>query len=200
MGECSDASVSVLRFSLDRSMEILGRTPTVLRSLLKGLAEEWIRGNEGPGTWSPFDVVGHLIHADKTNWISRARIILGDGPKAFEPFDREAMQKSDQKRSLADLLDEFARARTDSLAILVGMRIGEAELARTGVHPDLGEITLRQLLATWTVHDLDHLHQISRVMAKLYAAEVGPWKGFLRVLREGTPISSSSRKKRGGAR
>lgn len=172
-----------MHFSLERSMEILQRTPAVLRSLLGGLTEDWVRGNEGPGTWSPFDVVGHLIHADRTNWIPRAHAILGEGPRTFTPFDREAMRTTDRGRSLAELLDEFDRVRAESLGLVVGMRIGVADLARTGIHPDFGEVTLRQLLATWPVHDLDHLHQISRVLAKLYADDVGPWKGFLRVLK-----------------
>lgn len=170
-------------FSLDRSLEILRRTPAVLRSLLEGLAQEWIRGTEGPGTWSPFDVVGHLIHADRTNWIPRVRAIVGGGPKAFAPFEREAMLEANRGRLLQDLLREFDRIRADSLETLVGMRLGEAELGRVGIHPELGEVTLRQLLATWTVHDLDHIHQVSRVLAKLYGNEVGPWKGFLRVLK-----------------
>jgi hypothetical protein len=171
-------------FSLPRTVEILERTPGVLRSLLSGLSEEWTGGNEGPGTWSPFDVVGHLIHADRTNWIPRARTILGEGLKIFPPFDRAAMLEADRGKPLPDLLDEFDRVRDDSLETLAGMKIGKEELARKGVHPDFGEVTLRQLLATWSTHDLDHLHQITRVTARQYGSAVGPWKSFLRVLKE----------------
>lgn len=174
-----------LSFSPRRSVKLLTRTPGTLRALLEGLGEEWTRGTEGPGTWSPFDVVGHLIHADRTNWIPRARAILGEGAKTFSPFDREAMLEKDQGRTLTDLLLEFAQVRTESLCVLEGMSLGEVELARTAIHPDLGPVTLRQLIAAWTIHDLDHIHQITRVMAKLYASEAGPWKKFLRVTRCG---------------
>lgn len=170
-------------FSLSRTVEILERTPGVVRSLLGDLSEEWTGGNEGPGTWSPFNVVGHLTHADRTNWIPRVRTILGEGPKAFPPFDRAAMLDADRDKLLPDLLDEFDRVRADSLQTLAGMKIGKEELARTGIHPDFGGVTLRQLLATWSTHDLDHLHQITRVLARQYESDVGPWRTFLRVLR-----------------
>lgn len=172
-------------FSLGRTVELLRRTPVVLGVLLEGLPDPWIRGGEGPGTWSPFDVVGHLLHADRTNWIPRARAILGGDPKPFAAFDRAAMLEAHRGRGVGDLLAEFAQVRANSLDILLGMRIGEGELSRTGLHPDLGRVTLRQLLATWTVHDLDHLQQIARVMAKQYAEAVGPWRNYLRILKEG---------------
>ncbi len=174
---------SRMPFSLERSLEILRRTPGTLRSLLLGLGEPWIRATEGPGTWSPDDIVGHLIHADKTNWLPRVRVILDDGPKAFPSFEREAMLRADQDRPLEQLLDEFAGLREASVKTLVGLRIGEAELGRIGLHPDFGAVTLRQLLSTWTVHDLDHLHQVTRVLAVQYREAVGPWLRYLRVLR-----------------
>jgi hypothetical protein len=176
---------AAVAFSLDHTLEVLRRTPSVLKALLEGLPDRWIRGVEGPGTWSPFDVVGHLIHADRTNWIPRARAILSQDQQAFAAFDRAAMLQADRGRSLADLLAEFSQVRASSLDVLADMRIGDVELSRTGVHPDLGQVTLRQLLATWTVHDLDHLQQIARVMARQYAEAVGPWKSYLRILKEG---------------
>lgn len=173
------------RFNLDQCTEILERTPQVVRELLAGLPASWTRTNEGGQTWSPYDVVGHLIHGERTDWIPRAEIILGPGPdKRFTPFDRTAMLRASHDQTLEDLIEEFGDLRRASLERLEGFRLTEADLDRTGVHPEFGPVTLRQLLSTWVVHDLDHIVQISRVMARQMTADVGPWVAYLRVLRE----------------
>ena len=162
---------------------MLSRTPAVLNELLRDLPDEWIAAHEGGETWSPFDVTGHLIHADRTNWIPRARMILEHGEaQAFEPFDRVAQFAVSEGRTLASLLDEFATVRGQSIRELTALRLTEAHLDRRGRHPDLGVVTLRQLLSTWVAHDLDHLMQISRVLARQYSDEVGPWRAYLRVI------------------
>lgn len=172
-------------FSLDQCVEILERTPQVVRELLAGLPANWTRTNEGGETWSPYDVIGHLIHGEKTDWIPRAEIILGPGSdKRFTPFDRTAQTRESQGKSLEDLIEDFGELRRASLEQLQGFRLTEKDLDRTGVHPEFGEVTLRQLLATWVVHDLDHIVQISRVMARQMREEVGPWIAYLRVVRE----------------
>ena len=170
---------------VDRCVEILERTPRVVRALLAGLPAEWTRGTEGPETWSPYDVVGHLVHGERTDWIARAEIILGPGPdKRFRPFDRTAQFRESAGRPLDALLDEFDAARRASLTRLREMAPTEADLDRSGIHPAFGPVTLRQLLAAWVAHDLDHLVQISRVMARQVTAEAGPWREYLRVLRD----------------
>jgi hypothetical protein len=175
----------VTEFRLDQCVEILERTPQVVRELLAGLPATWTRHNEGGQTWSPYDVVGHLIHGEKTDWIPRAEIILGPGPdKRFTPFDRTAQFRDSQDQSLEDLVEEFGELRRASLERLRSLRLTGADLERTGVHPEFGPVTLRQLLATWVVHDLDHIVQISRVMARQMRTDVGPWVAYLRVLRE----------------
>lgn len=172
-------------FSLEEAIPILTCTPRTLDAMLRGLPDPWLRCNEGADTFSPFDVVGHLIHGEKTDWIPRARRILDDGEaKAFDPFDRFAQLRDTKGRPLADLLDEFAILRRKSLDELAALKLGEKELDRRGRHPELGAVTLRQLLATWVAHDLDHVQQIARVMAKRYAPECGPWAAYLRVVRE----------------
>jgi len=172
-----------MEFDLESAREVLRRTPAVLAALVRELPEPWVRQNEGRGTWSVFDVVGHLIHGERTDWIPRARIILQHGAeRAFEPFDRTAQFQASGDKSLNQLLDEFGALRADNLAALDGFRLGPKELALEGRHPELGLVTLRQLLSTWVAHDLDHLVQISRVMAAGYSDEVGPWRGYLRVL------------------
>lgn len=172
-------------FDLEKAIAVLERTPGVLRTLLSGLPDDWTTGTEGPDTWSPYDVVGHLIHGERTDWITRLEIILGDGPdRTFAPFDRFAQFEESRGKSLAQLLDEFAGARAASLDRLRAFDLTEAHLDRTGVHPTFGTVTARQLLATWTVHDLDHVMQISRVMAKQLGPEVGPWVEFLRIVRD----------------
>ena len=172
-----------MTFSLPEVMAILERTPSVLRALLAGLPDRWTRGTEGPETWSPFDVVGHLIDGEETDWIPRARIILGRGPDLrFQPFDRFRHLERNRGSALEDLLVEFARARAVNLETLRGFHLTATESALVGEHPEFGRVTLAQLLATWAVHDLGHLAQASRVMAKQYADEVGPWRAYLPVL------------------
>lgn len=172
-------------FDLDRSIDVLGRTPATLSSLLEGLADAWIRGVEGPDTFSPFDVVGHLIDGEEKDWMARARIILDRGPTpAFEPFDRFRHRTRNPDRSLGSLLDEFATLRAANIELLRSWQLTAADLDLPGVHPTLGRVTLRELLATWVVHDLGHIAQVVRVMAKQYRTEVGPWIQFLPVLTD----------------
>ena len=174
-----------MRFELEPAIAILGRTPAALNTLLRGLPDAWVHANEGPDTWSPFDVVGHLVHGERTDWIPRAEIIRAHGAaRAFDPFDRFAHFRESQGKSIGDLLGEFESLRARNLAALRGWNLGPADLSRTGRHPDLGVVTLGQLLATWVVHDLAHLGQITRTMAKQHEAEVGPWRAYLRVLGE----------------
>ena len=172
-----------MEFNLDRTIEILERTPAALHGLLGGLPDAWTSPNEGPHTFSAFDNVGHLIHGERTDWIPRARIILAQGAnRRFEPYDRFAQQRGSQGKSLAELLDEFARLRSDNVTILRGWRLNDAQLDLQGEHPEFGAVTLRQLLATWTAHDLGHVAQIARVLAKQYREAVGPWRAYLPVL------------------
>ncbi len=173
-----------MRFELDRAVPVLERTPGVLRALLAGLPDEWTRATEGPETWSPFDVVGHLIHGERTDWLPRVEIILRDGQsRAFPPFDRIAMFEASQGRTLDQLLDEFAALREASLERLRALRLSEADLERPGRHPELGQVRLGQHLATWVAHDLSHIGQIVRVMGRQYADAVGPWLEFLPMLQ-----------------
>ncbi len=173
-----------MEFSLSHSLEILERTPAVLKTLLDGLPDAWTQENEGSDTWSAFDVVGHLIHGEKTDWMARMETILEHGPvKPFEPFDRFAQFHESQGKTLPQLLQEFTRLRQENLRTLKNTPLDEDALDKKGIHPAFGEVTLRQLLATWTVHDLAHLHQISRVMAKQYSSAVGPWIAYLGVLK-----------------
>jgi hypothetical protein len=174
-----------VEFDLGLSIEVLERTPATLRALLGGLAEPWQSGNEGPDTFSPFDVVGHLIDGEETDWMPRARIILARGPNPrFEPYDRFRHKARNEDRTMASLLAELAHLRSDNLAELRGWQLGPAELDLQGMHPGLGPVTLRQLLAAWVVHDLEHIAQAVRVMAKQYGTEVGPWVPFLPVLTD----------------
>ena len=169
---------------LETSMALLERTPPTLTAWLGGLSDEWSRTDEGEGTFSPFDVIGHLIHGEKTDWIPRARIILEHGPsRPFDRYDRFAQSRESAGRSLEWLLEEFGRLRRENLATLRGWRLSESDLERPGTHPVLGPVTLRQLLATWVAHDMTHLHQIARTMAHQYRDEVGPWRAYLGVLR-----------------
>lgn len=173
-----------MQFDLSKSLEILERTPGVLQALLGGLSEEWVSVNEGPETWSPYDIVGHLLHGEKTDWIQRMDIILnGNNDGHFVPFDRFAQFHESAGKSLQDLLTQFAKARAENINTLKSRNIQESDLDRVGIHPTFGTVTLRQLLSTWTAHDLDHLAQISRVMAKQYKEATGPWIEFLRILR-----------------
>ena len=172
-----------MKFSLDKSYEILERTPTVLRALLAGLNGDWIMNNEGPETFSPYDVVGHLIHAEKTDWRDRTIMILEHGTaKSFVPFDRFAQFEESKGKSLATLLDEFEKLRDANLAWLKYLQLTESDFDKKGTHPSLGQVTLRQLLSTWVIHDLTHIAQITRVMAKQYKTEIGPWIEFFRIM------------------
>jgi hypothetical protein len=173
-----------MEFSLSKSIEILERTPEVLFQLLQNLHSDWTYGNEGADTWSAYDVIGHLIHGDKTDWINRAEMILsGKSERRFESFDRFAQFEESKGKSLSQLLNEFKTIRASNIERLRKLRITDGDLKKTGIHPSFGEVTLTQLLATWVVHDLDHISQISRVMAKQYKEEVGPWIAYLKILR-----------------
>jgi hypothetical protein len=170
-------------FSLAPAMAVLERTPATLDHMLRGLPADWIAGTEGPGTFSPWDNVGHLIHGEDTDWIPRATLILTDGDdRPFEPFDRFAHATRFKGLAIDALLDRFAERRAANLATLRGWSLTAAQLRRTGRHPELGPVTLSQLLACWVVHDLGHVAQTSRVMAKQYATAVGPWTAYLPVL------------------
>ena len=174
-----------MELDLPLSIDVLARTPATLRTLLDGLAKPWIRGVEGPDTFSPFDVVGHLIDGEETDWMTRARIMLArrEEPR-FEPYDRFRHRARNADRSLASLLDEFARLRAANLDVLRSWNLTAADLELPGIHPRLGRVTLGQLLAAWVVHDLGHVAQVVRVMAKQYRDAVGPWIEFLPVLTD----------------
>ena len=170
-------------FVMDEAIAILSRTPATLDALLRGMPDGWMVAHEGGETWSPFDVLGHLIHGERTDWIPRARIIVQHGEaRAFDKFDRFAQFAASKGRTVASLLDEFATLRQENLDELTAMNLTEADLDRRGRHPELGVVTLRQLLATWVAHDLDHIVQISRVLARQYSDEVGPWRAYLRII------------------
>lgn len=175
-----------MQFDLTHALEILERTPATFRALLGGLSEAWTAPNEGPETFSAFDNLGHVIHGERADWINRARIILEQGPnRRFEPFDRFAHYRESEGKTVADLLDEFEQIRARNLEIVRGWNLTDRELALEGEHPAFGLVTLRQLLSTWAVHDLSHLAQTARVMAKQYRAEVGPWRAYLPILDRG---------------
>jgi hypothetical protein len=170
-------------FQLDDAKEILRHTPATLNSMLRHLPEGWANSNEGPESWSPFDVMGHLVHAEEVDWIPRACIIMKYGEtRTFEPFDRFAMFEKSKGKSLSDLLDRFEQLRAENLKKLDEMNITPEMLDKRGMHPELGFVTLSQLLSTWVVHDLGHIGQITRVMAKQYSEAVGAWRAYLPVL------------------
>jgi hypothetical protein len=172
-----------MEFDLEQGVAVLARTPPTLRAMLTGLPPSWTDATEGPETWSPYVIVGHLIHGERTDWIPRAQLILAQGTnRRFTPFDRFAQFHASQGKSLGALLDEFAQLRRDNLATLVGWRLTGAQLALEGEHPEFGVVTLRQLLATWVAHDLGHIAQATRVMAKQYRDAVGPWRAYLPIL------------------
>jgi len=172
-----------MEFSLHKSIEVLEKTPTVLEYLLRDSSPEWHAENEGGESFSPYDVMGHLIHGEKTDWVARMKIILSDSnEKTFAPYDRFAMFHESEGKSINDLLTEFKIERNKNISYLISLRLTENELNKTGIHPKFGEVTLRELLATWTVHDLSHLAQIARVMAKQYKSEVGHWEEYLPIL------------------
>ncbi|MTB52078.1 DinB family protein [Lewinella sp. W8] len=174
-----------MTYEIDKAIEILSRTPLVLETLLNGISEEWVRSNEGANTWSPYDIVGHFIHGEKTDWIPRARIILSDATdKTFAPFDRFAQEREDQAKPITELLAEFKSLRKANIKALRSLGVNDSTLQKTGMHPELGEANLKELLSTWVVHDLGHIAQMTRVMAKQYKTEVGPWKAYLTILKK----------------
>lgn len=175
---------NVTEFRLAEAIAVLTRTPATLNAQLRGLPNVWVRCNEGKDSWSAFDIVGHLIVGERTDWMPRARIILEKGEaRPFDPFDRFAQERESKDKTLEQRLDEFARLRSENLAALQALNLQPKDLARRGTHPALGVVTLSQLLATWAVHDLTHLHQLSRVMAHQYHDAVGPWSAYLGVLK-----------------
>jgi uncharacterized damage-inducible protein DinB len=172
-----------MNFTVEKSIEILEHTPAVLEMMLQNVSADWTENNEGGETWSVFDVLGHLVHGEKTDWISRIEIILSDAPdKKFAPFDRFAQFEDSKGKTLRELLEEFKRLRKKNVDVLRSQKLTTENLEQKGVHPAFGKVTLAQLLATWTVHDLDHISQISRVMAKQYKEAVGPWTQYLKIL------------------
>jgi hypothetical protein len=172
-----------MNFDLTAGIPILERTPRVLRSMLEGLSAEWIDATEGPDTWSPYVIVGHLIHGERTDWIPRAKIIREQGDdRRFTPFDRFAQFRESEGKSLTDLLDEFEKLRAENVVTLSSWKLTDEQLALEGEHPAFGSVTLRQLLATWVAHDLGHIAQTARVMAKQYREAVGPWREYLPVM------------------
>ncbi|MEJ0079868.1 MAG: DinB family protein [Puia sp.] len=174
-----------MEFSMNKSIEILERTPHVLIQLVSGLSADWTMMNEGDETWSVFDVMGHLIHGEKTDWMTRIEIILSEGPnKEFEPFDRFAQLEESKGKSLDQLLKEFLAVRELSLEKLKRLNLKENDFNKTGIHPKFGTVTLSQLIAAWAVHDLDHISQISRVMAKQYKEQSGPWIEYMKILKQ----------------
>jgi hypothetical protein len=175
---------TLAEFNLDETIAVLTRTPASLDALLRGLPARWVRSNEGKDTWSAFDIVGHLIVGERIDWMPRVRIILESGEaRPFDPFDRFAQSKESQDKSLEQLLDDFARLRRENLAALQALNLRSEDMSRRGRHPALGVVTLQQLLATWAVHDLTHVHQLSRMMAHQYRDAVGPWSEYLGVLQ-----------------
>jgi uncharacterized damage-inducible protein DinB len=172
-----------MEFNLEHTITVLSNTPALVRRMLADMPEECIRGNEGEGTWNPFDVLGHFIHGETTDWIPRTRIILSDAAdKTFETFDRFAQFRNSKDKSLEQLLNEFESLRKENIRALLGFNITPQDLQREGNHPALGKVTLAQLLSTWVVHDLDHLGQVLRVVAKQHRATVGPWAEYLSIL------------------
>ncbi|MEP1033244.1 DinB family protein [Ekhidna sp.] len=172
-----------MQYDKDKAIEILERTPKVLNELLRSISDKWTLNNEGENTWSPFDVVGHLIHGEKTDWVPRAKIILEYGAeKPFEPFDRFAQNEISKGQSMNELLSEFEKLRTENLKAFKSLSIRD-NLDKKGKHPELGDVTLRNLLSSWVVHDLGHISQIARVMAKQYTEEVGIWTRYMGILK-----------------
>jgi uncharacterized damage-inducible protein DinB len=172
-----------MNFTVEKSIEILERTPEVLETMLQNISADWTANNEGGETWSVFDVLGHLVHGEKTDWMARIEIILSDVPdKKFAPFDRFAQFEDSKGKTMGELLDEFKSLRKKNVDALHSKKLTGKNLEEKGVHPAFGEVSLGQLLATWTVHDLDHIAQISRVMAKQYKEDVGPWVEYLGIL------------------
>jgi len=173
-----------MEFKIDDALPILERTPHVVSLLLRNLPEGWIYQNEGGETWTAYDVIGHYIHGEKTDWIPRMQIILGDGDKHFVPFDRFAQFRDSKGKTLEQLLDEFASLRKQNIQQLKLIELTGQVLNRKGIHPQFGEVTFKELLSSWVVHDLTHINQITRVMAKQYTEAVGPWKAYMSILNK----------------
>ncbi len=171
-----------MKFDLNKSIEVLERTPSVVEQMLSGISDDWVVNNEGGDSWSPYDIVGHLVHGEKTDWVVRMEVILLNDDKKFEPFDRFAQIKDSKGKTLQMLIDEFKALRKKNIVKLRLKKIDSFDLQKTGIHPAFGKVTLQQLLATWVVHDLNHIAQIARVMAKQYKTEVGPWVEYLPIL------------------
>ena len=172
-----------MKYSLEKSYQILEKTPAVLKALLSNLHDDWVMNNEGPETFSPYDVIGHLIHGEQTDWTARTKIILEFGlSKPFEPYNRFVQYEESKEKTLKQLLDEFETVRKENMMWFKSLHLTEEDLDKKGMHPKLGEVTLRNLLSTWVVHDLTHIAQITRVMAKQYKEEMGPWPEFFRIL------------------
>jgi hypothetical protein len=172
-----------MEFDLAEAIAVLARTPRVMRSMLAGLSPAWTDATEGPETWSPYVIVGHLIHGERTDWIARAKIILAQGPdRRFKPYDRFAQLRESEGKTLEQLLDDFELLRVDNLRTVAEWHLTDEQLALEGEHPEFGAVTLRQLLATWVAHDLGHIAQAARVMAKQYRDAVGPWRAYLPVM------------------
>lgn len=177
-----------MQYTIEDATRILARTPKVLETMLAGMPEQWVMSNYGVDTWSPFDIVGHLIHGERTDWIPRARTILQSGEEvAFEPFDRYAQYEESKGKSMTDLLNEFADLRRRTLDDLAGLELDDDDLVRTGTHPALGRVTLSELLSAWVAHDLNHISQTAKAMAFQYADQVGPWRQYLSILRPPNP-------------
>jgi len=173
-----------MKFQIEKAIEILSQTPVTVKSLLGNLSDDWTINASDSESWSPFDIVGHLIHGEKTDWIPRAEIILAQGEiLMFEPFDRFAQFEQSKGKTLNELIETFAMSRTKNLVILHEMNLTEEKLKLKGIHPELGEVTLEQLLATWTVHDLNHIKQLATALARKYAENVGVWKQYLSILQ-----------------
>ena len=173
-----------MKFTIAHTLRVLEQTPITLSALLAHLPEEWVKANEGEDSWSAFDIVGHLIHGEKTDWMERLKIILFQAKKHFEPFDRFAQFEISKGKTIHELLDEFNAIRNKNLVYLSSLKINNQQLQQTGIHPEFGKVTLQQLLATWVTHDLGHLAQITRVLAKQYKNEVGPWKAYIPILQK----------------
>ena len=173
-----------MEYTFDEAVPVLERTPGALRSMLLDLPERWLNASEGPGKWTPFHVMSHLIHGERTDWIPRVEHLLAHGERvAFPPFDQEASIQEGAGRPMPELLETFAGLRRENLARLKAFRLGAADLARRGLHPELGPVTLGQHLSTWVVHDLGHIAQIARVMTRQYKEAVGPWRQYFSLLR-----------------
>ncbi len=172
-----------MKYDLEQAISVLQKTPEVMKTLLSGLSSEWTTNNEGGESWSPYDVIGHLVHGEKTDWMPRLEIVLSEeGNKTFTPYDRFAQFEMSKGKSLDDLLSEFETLRKENLNTLRSKNLSAEDLQREGIHPELGPVTLSEMLSAWVVHDLGHIAQVSRVMAKQYKREVGPWTKYLTIL------------------